>query len=264
MPEHIKTGGSASGWKARATGPSPAAATGATPSRSGAATPARKTECIGSRAELEKKSGAKVDGPPQALHRRPHVEMLLRRHHEADPRGSGLLVRVRRHALRAEPLPLREQGALRRALPRGLHLGVHRPDAGLVLHPGRPGRRALRQAGLPQRHRQRAHPGRRGQEDVQVGAELHRPHGGHRHLRRGRDAAVPGGLRGAQGGGPALLRGGGEGRGQERHHPAVERVQLLRDLREHRRGHRQRRFPVSLRTPWTAGSSRRRRGWSRR
>ena len=94
-----------------------------------------KTECIGSRAELEARGRQEGHGPAQALHRRHHLALLLRRDDEADPRGPRLLVRVRRHALRPEPLPLREQGALRRAFPRGLHLRVHRPDPGMVLHP---------------------------------------------------------------------------------------------------------------------------------
>ena len=62
--------------------------------------------------------------------------------------GARLLVRVGRDAVRAEPLPVREQGsASRRTSPRDFIAEGARPDARLVLHAARAVDRAVRQAG---------------------------------------------------------------------------------------------------------------------
>ena len=86
----------------------------------------------------------------------------------ADTRGPRLLVRVGLDALRPGPLPLREQGALRGALSRRLHLRGPGPDPRLVLLADRPRRRPLRRPRLQDLRRLRPRPRRRRQEDVQV------------------------------------------------------------------------------------------------
>jgi hypothetical protein len=115
----------------------------------------------------------------QTLRGRDHDPLLLRRRDEAYPRGSGLLVRVRVHALRAKPLPLREQGEIRGEFSRRLHLRGARSDARLVLYAHDSRRRPLRQSGLQGLCRERSRPGRGRQEDVEVGEELLRSRRGH-------------------------------------------------------------------------------------
>ena len=60
--------------------------------------------------------------------------------------GDRRLVRLGRDAVRPVPLPVRERGALRGALPRRLHLRGDRPDPRLVLHAARRVGAALRHA----------------------------------------------------------------------------------------------------------------------
>ena len=95
--------------------------------------------CAGSVAELRERARGEV---PDDLHR-PYIdEVVLRlrgvRRRDAPGRvGDRHLVRQRRDALRAVPLPVRERGAVRGALPRRLHLRGDRPDPRLVLHAAR-------------------------------------------------------------------------------------------------------------------------------
>ena len=88
-------------------------------------------------------------------------------------RGAGLLVRVRRHALRAIALPVREPRHFRARLSCGIHRRRARPNARLVLHVDGARHRAVQQTRVPQRHRQRLGACRRRQEDVQEPAQLH-------------------------------------------------------------------------------------------
>ena len=151
-PPTSRPGGSASGWRTPGTGRSRATATGATPSPSGAATRCKANGLHRLPGGARARTGQ--EGRPTCTSTsstRSPIPCSVRRHHAPHTRGARLLVRVRRHALRPEPLPLREQGALRGALPRGLHLRVHRPDPRLVLHPRCSGRRPFRQADVPQR-----------------------------------------------------------------------------------------------------------------
>ena len=80
---------------------------------------------------------ARGSAPP--LHRRGHIRLpRLRRRDAPHARGRRRLVRLRRDALRAVALPVRERRALPRTLPGGFHLRGRRPDARLVLHAARP------------------------------------------------------------------------------------------------------------------------------
>ena len=141
--------------------------------------------------------GVKVDGPAQALRRRHHLAVLLRRHHAAHPRGARLLVRVRRHALRARTTTRsRTRSTSRRTSPRissaeGLDQTRGWFYTLVVLGGG-----ALRQAGLPQRHRERPDPRRRRQEDVASSQRNYTdPMRGHRRPTAPTPAPVPDGLR---------------------------------------------------------------------
>ncbi len=132
------TAGSASGSRATSTGRSRASATGARRCRSGSASPPSATErfCAGSVADLRERGGE----VPDDLHR-PYIDDVVlscarvRRRDAPHARGDRHLVRLGRDAVRAVPLPVRARvgGALRRALPRRLHLRGDRPDPRLVL-----------------------------------------------------------------------------------------------------------------------------------
>ena len=146
-----------------------------------------------------------------------------------------LLVRVRFHALRPAPLPLREPAGLRAGVPGGIHRGGPRSDPGLVLHADGPGGGALRPAGVPQRHRQRPGDGRGRQEDVQEPAQLHAAGRTHGNPRRGRPAALPDQLRAGAGRGSALRRPGRARHGAPGAPALVQRLRLPADLCPHRR-----------------------------
>ena len=100
------------------------------------------------RLRLPGRDRARLRGPPHrpaptprgragaAQPRRPHRPV----DDAAGSRGARLLVRVRVHALRPGPLPVRARRMVREPLPGRLHRRVHQPDPGLVLHPARAGR----------------------------------------------------------------------------------------------------------------------------
>ena len=196
-PSTSATAPSASGWKGRGTGRSAGTAFGATPipvwKSDDPAYP--RVDVYGSLDELEADFGVR----PKDLHR-PAIDELHAAEpgrpdgsldHATHPRRLRLLVRVGLDALRSAPLPLREHQALRGALPGRLHRRVRRPDPGLVLHIARAGHRAVRPAAFCDLHRPR-HRARRGRaQALEETAQLPRPRGGVRLLRRGRHALVP-------------------------------------------------------------------------
>ena len=149
-PSTSSTAASASGWRTTSTGRSRATATGARRCRSGSARARTATErfCAGSVAELRERARGEV---PEDLHR-PYIDEVVARLRELRRRdapgrvGDRHLVRQRRDALRPVPLPVRERGAVRGALPGRLHLRGDRPDPRLVLHPARRVDPALRHA----------------------------------------------------------------------------------------------------------------------
>ena len=110
----------------------------------------------------------------------------LRRRDAPGRLGDRHLVRQRRDALRPVPLPVRERGGVRRALPGRLHLRGDRPDPRLVLHPARRVDAALRHLQLPQLRLPRPHPGPRGPEDVEEPRQRGRALGRDRRPRRRR------------------------------------------------------------------------------
>ena len=155
-PSTSSTAASASGSRTTSTGRSRATATGARRCRSGSATPrtatsasapARSPSCASAAAEV-----------PDDLHR-PYIDEVSfaceREGCDGDDaprrRGDRHLVRLGRDAVGAVPLPVRERGAVRGALPRRLHLRGDRPDPRLVLHAARRVGPALRHLELPQR-----------------------------------------------------------------------------------------------------------------
>ena len=170
-------------------------------------------------------------GPPQP--RRPDRDL----DDAAGPRGPGLLVRLGLDALRPGPLPVREPGVVRGALPRRLHRRVHRPDPWLVLHAARVGHRSVRQPPVRERDLPR-HPAGRGRtEDLQAAAQLPGTGPGLRHPRLGRVALVLHVLADPAGPRPGDRPGGHQDRrgGAHRAAPALVRVPLLHPLRERRR-----------------------------
>ena len=183
------------------------------------------------------------DRPPPPLHRRRDLEVrIVRRRDAARPRGDRHLVRQRRDAVRAAPLPVRERGGVRAALPGRLHLRGDRPDPGLVLLPARRVGAPLRPDRLPELRLPRADPRSRGPEDEQAARQHRRPSRGDRRARRRCLPLVLPGLPAALGRLPVQRRHG------RRVGPAVpadalEHVLVLRPLRQcrgHRRGGRRR------------------------
>ena len=151
--------------------------------------------CIGSVAELEGLCGRSLEGVD--LHR-PAVDEITfvhpdnARSYRRVPEVIDCWVRLGSHVLRPVPLPLREPGALRESVPRGLHLRGHRPDPRLVLLASRHRGPGLGQRRVPQLHLPGSHRGQGRQEDVEVDRQ-HR--GSVRRLRprrRGSPALVPG------------------------------------------------------------------------
>ena len=197
--------------------------------------------CIGSVAELRESTddtgratldAPDLDPPPPPHRPGDRAVRVVRRNHAPRPGGDRRVVRLRRDALRAVPLPLRQpQPDGGRPLPGGVHLRGGGPDPGLVLQPPRPGRSADGLARLPQRHLPGAHPGRVGPQDEQVQGEHRGAVAGHHPPGGGRAALVPV-LVGAAGELAALLREpGGRVRAAVPADP-VEHLQLLRHLRQ--------------------------------
>ena len=105
--------------------------------------------CIGSIEELRRagrrRRGARGPAPP--VHRRAEAALHgVRRRDDARAGGDRRLVRLGLDAVRAVALPVRERGAVRAALPGGLHLRGARPDARLVLLAARDLDAAVRRA----------------------------------------------------------------------------------------------------------------------
>ena len=147
-------------------------------------------------------------------------------------RGSaGLLVRVRRHALCAAALSVREPRRLRGRLSRRIHRRGPRSDARLVLHADGAVERPVRQAGLPQRDRQRHGARRRRQENVQEPAQLHAAGRTDGDLRRRCAAPVPRQLGPGARRGTALRRPRRPRHGAPRPAALVQRLFLPEDLR---------------------------------
>ena len=113
--------------------------------------------------------GRAPGGPAPALRRRGRLPVpAVRRAHGARARGHRRLVRLGLDALRAVPRAVREPGALRGAQLRELRVRGARPDARVVLLAAGHQRAALRSLALRDRRLPRAHPRRRGAEDVEV------------------------------------------------------------------------------------------------
>ena len=154
-----------------------------------------RLDVYGSLAELEADFGVAGHRPPPADGRRARPAQPRRPDGPLDdaPRAGGarLLVRVGLDAVRPGALPVREPRLVRGALPGRLHRRVHRPDPRVVLHAARAGHGAVRPAGVQDVRQPRHRARRRRPEDVQEPAQLPRPDGGVRPLRRRRHALVP-------------------------------------------------------------------------
>ena len=128
------TGASASGSRTTSTGRCRASATGARRCRCGAArratstASARSPSCASWPATTSRRT---CTAPTSTTSCSPVPDCGKRDAPRA--RGDRRLVRLGRDAVRAVPLPVRERGAVRAALPRRLHLRGARPDARLVL-----------------------------------------------------------------------------------------------------------------------------------
>ena len=184
--------------------------------------------------------------PAPALHRRGRPRLREVRGGDAPGRvGDRHLVRQRRDALRAVPLPLRERGRVRGAIPRRLHLRGDRPDPRLVLHAAGRVDPALRHLELPQLRLPRPDPRPRGPEDVEEQGQRGRPLGCDRGPWRRRLPLVLPDLPAAMVRLP-LLRRHGRRIGAPIPAHALEHLLVLGALRE-RRG------------PWARGTSPRRR-----
>ena len=137
--------------------------------------------------ELEELAGRAPGGPAPAVRRRGRLRVpAVRRADGARARGHRRLVRLGLDAVRPVARAVRERGALRGALPRRLRLRGARPDARLVLLAARRLDAALRPRAVRERRLPRAHPRRRGPEDVEVQGQHRRALGGDRPLRRRR------------------------------------------------------------------------------
>ena len=126
-PSTSSTAASANGWRTTSTGRSRATATGARRCRSGdcaerglrraASAPARSPSCASAPAARSPTTSTAPTSTRSTL----DCEQVRRR--DAPGRvGDRHLVRQRRDALRPVPLPVRERGGVRGALPRRLHL----------------------------------------------------------------------------------------------------------------------------------------------
>ena len=163
-------------------------------------------------------------------------------HRDACTRGDRHLVRLRRDALRAVGLSPRARSrdrGVRGVVPRRLHLRGDRPDAGVVLHADGRGGAAVRRDGVSQRGVPRP-PDRRGRpQDVQVARQPVRSVGGARPPGRRRLALVDAHERLPLGVPPDRARDPRRARAPVPA-AAVERLRLLRDVRERERGRRRR------------------------
>ena len=191
--------------------------------------------CIGSVAELEQRAGpqARRARSAPAGHRRRDVRARGPRV-PARARGHRLLVRLRRDAVRAVALPVRERRRLREELPGRLHLRGHRSDARLVLHAARdrddglgPGR--VQERDLPEPHRRP-----RRQEDVEVARQHHQSVRRVQRRRRRRAALALHGARRARRA-EARVRRHHRRRREQLHQHVLEHVRVLRDVRAARR-----------------------------
>ncbi len=194
-------------------------------------------ECIGSRAELEKKSG----GRSTDLHKHFVDDITwpcscggtLRRIPEVLDCWfeSGAMPYGQNH------YPFEHKQWFDEHFPADFISESHRPDPGLVLHPHGPGGRPVRQAAfrsvvvsgliLDAEGKKMS----KSQRNYTDPMEVIGTYGADAMRLFLVDSAGP------EGRGPALLRSRRQGHGEERHHPALERLQLLRHLREHRRRH---------------------------
>ena len=189
-------------------------------------------ELCGAGREGRRAAGGLRSAP--AVHRRDHLDVSRDRGHDAPrARSRRRVVRLGRHAVGPVALPVREPGTLRTPFPGGLHLRGGGPDARLVLFAARDFDDAGPGARLPQRDRQRPHPGRRGAEDVEVQGQRGRSVG-----RGGRPRGRRGALVHGHGEQPVaahpLRPGGREGVGGSLLRHAAQHVPLLRALRERR------------------------------
>ncbi len=193
--------------------------------------------------------------PPPPLHRRGDARLRALRRRDAPGRvGDRHLVRQRRDALRAVPLPVRERGAVRGALPGRLHLRGDRPDPRLVLHPARRVDPALRHLQLPQLRLPRPDPRPRGPEDVEEQGQRGRALGRDRRPRRRRLPLVLPDRAAALVGLPLLGRDGRRVGPPVPAHP-LEHLLVLGPLRERREpGPRRLRPPTPLRCSFAPNS----------
>ena len=117
-------------------------------------------------------------GPSPAVRRRRHLRVPRLRLRDAPrARADRRVVGLGLHAVRAVACAVREPGAVRGALPRGLHLRGARPDARLVLLAARDLDDALRALLLRDRPLPRPDPRSRGPEDVEVPRQHRRTRG---------------------------------------------------------------------------------------
>ena len=213
--------------------------------------------CIGSVAELAERSRARPHRPrpPPSRGRRRHHRVPEVRTARHAPRRAGArrVVRLRRDAHRAVPLPVRARGPVRATVPCRLHLRGDRPDARLVLLAARGQHARVRPQSLPQRRL--PGPGRRQgrPEDVEDEGQRHRPVDGARHARCRRVALEL--LLRRLTVDPAPRVGRGDRRVGALPGDAVEHLLVLRHLREPRRlGARRGAGCVRRRTCSTGGS----------
>ena len=195
-----------------------------------------RIDVYGSIEELERDFGVSVPD----LHR-PYVDQLTRPNPD-DPTGRSTMRRVPdvldvwfdsgSMSFAQVHYPFENTDVVRASLPGRLHRRVHRPDPRLVLHHAHLGDGVVRPAGVlvvpESRHRAR----QRRAEDEQVAAQLPGRVRGVRPRRRGRDALVPDVEPDPARRQPGGHRGGHPRRRPAGADPAVERVVLLRAVRQ--------------------------------
>ena len=216
--------------------------------------------CVGSIRELQELTGRPVDD----LHKHRIDDLEI-----PSPSGAGTLRRIPEvldcwfesgsMPYAQSHYPFGRPEDFEASFPRRLHLREPGPDARLVLHAHGAGGGAVRRAGVPQLHRRRHAAGRRRPQAQQAPAQLSRPGQNAGHLRGRRAAPLPAELARHEGGGAAHERVGHAPQPARRDNPALECLQLLRDLCPHRRLDAVRRGDRMAardpRTAWTVGSS---------